>query len=223
VVIRKGEAWERPAAGPPALTVRGGDADLADAVTGHDGIRVALEPTPDADLARTLGVAAGGAADAPVHDLLVDALRVQCDDMSEHFGVNLLTVGTAPDRLSWRAPRRAVTVMVDGRVVHDGPAAGVVVANGQYLRGADVVPRGHPGDGRIEVQVYAPARRESDAVRRRVRVGDHLPHPGIRQAGGTAVEIHAPSGLPWELDGRAHTAARRFVVAVAPAQFVVVV
>ena len=223
MVIRKGEAWEQPAAGPPAVTVRGGDAALAEAVIGRRGIRVALDPTSDADLARALGVAAGGAEAGPAHDLVVDALRVECDEGPELLGVNVLAVGTAPDRLSWRSPRPVVTVTVDGRVVHDGPAVGVVVANGQHLRGADVVPRGHPGDGRIEVQVYAPTRREAAAVRRRVRLGDHLPHPRIRQAGGTAVEIHAPAGLPWELDGRAHPAARHFVVAVAPAQFVVVV
>lgn len=223
MAIRKGEAWERPAAGPPALVVHGGDAELADAAAGHAGIRVGLDPDAGADLARALGVVTGGTGLAPAHDLVVDALLVRSDDGPEVFGVNLLTVGTPPDRLSWRVPRRPVTVTVDGRVVHDGPALGVVVANGQYLRGADVVPRGHPGDGRIEVQVYAPGRGEAGAVRRRVPVGDHVPHPGIRQAAGASVEIQAPRGLPWELDGRAHPAARRLVVAVAPAQFVVVV
>ena len=34
-------------------------------------------------------------------------------------------------------------------------ATTVVVLVGQYLRGADVSPRGHPGDGAAEVQVYA--------------------------------------------------------------------
>ena len=51
--------------------------------------------------------------------------------------------------------RERLLVTVDGRTVHDGPATSVVVANGQFSGTADLAPRGHPGDGRLEVQVYA--------------------------------------------------------------------
>ena len=45
-------------------------------------------------------------------------------------------------------------IEVDGQPWFAGSATTVVIANGQFLRGADIVPRGHPGDGRLEVQVY---------------------------------------------------------------------
>ena len=63
-----------------------------------------------------------------------------------------------------------------------------MVASGQYLRGIDVVPRGHPGDGRVEVQVYAVAAGERAGVRARLPQGVHLPHPDITQTTGRRVE-----------------------------------
>ena len=66
-----------------------------------------------------------------------------------------------------------------------------MVASGQYLRGADLVPRGHPGDGRVEVQVYAVRRGERAAMRSRLPQGVHLPHPDITQTSGRQVEIRA--------------------------------
>jgi hypothetical protein len=156
MVIRKGEEWERPAAGPPEWTLHGTDAELAAAVRARPGTRVGLDRARGCDLARALGLqppgAGAGPREAPAHDLAVDALRVVVGDDRELFGVNLLALGTPPDRLSWQSRRGSVTVSVDGRVVHEGTASSVVVASGQYLRGADVVPRGHPGDGRLEIR-----------------------------------------------------------------------
>ena len=93
-------------------------------------------------------------------------------------------------------------VVIDTRVVHDGAALAVVVASGQYLRGNDVVPRGHPGDGRAEVQVYSLTRGERAAMRERLPLGVHLPHPRIRTASGRRVEVQAMgSPRPVEVDG----------------------
>jgi hypothetical protein len=225
-VIGKGEAWERPAAGPPERMVRGGDAELAAAVAGSPGVRIGVESGGGGDLLRALGLGvtahAPAPAGAPAHDLAVDGLRVRAAGEQELFGVNLLVLGTPPDRLTAVSRRATVTVVVDGRVVHDGPAVAVVVANGQYLRGADIVPRGHPGDGRVEVQVYHPRRGEAGAVRRRLALGTHLPHPRITQVSGRAIEVTATRRLPLELDGRARAATDRISVTVLPAHFVVV-
>ena len=49
--------------------------------------------------------------------------------------------------------------------------------------GHDVVPRGHPGDGRVEVQVYAVRPGQRAGVRSRLPQGVHLPHPDITQTG----------------------------------------
>ena len=95
----------------------------------------------------------------------------------------MVVVGVAPDRMRWWSRTFLARSAVDGRLVHAGGAvSAVVVASGQFLRGADVVPRGHPGDGRAEVQVYAPARRSAAAMRGRLPLGTHLPHPRISQA-----------------------------------------
>jgi hypothetical protein len=109
--------------------------------------------------------------------------------------------------------------------VHDAPATAVVVASGQFLRGADLVPRGHPGDGRAEIQVYAVSRGQRAGVRSRLPQGVHLPHPDITQMGTSGrVEIRADRGpLPVEVDGVGTAPAQLVTVEVVPRAFVLVV
>jgi diacylglycerol kinase family enzyme len=103
-----------------------------------------------------------------------------------------------------------VTVELDGRQIADAAATTVVVANGQFLRGHDLVPRGHPGDGRLEVQVYSVSPGERRAMRRRLALGEHVPHPGILQATGRRVTVRWGSedqdlevdGRPWGTAGK---------------------
>jgi len=219
-VVEKGQPWERPATGPADWQVDGDDATLAAAVRDHPGARVGFRPDPSSDLARALGLHTSGAAGL---ELVVDALRVVADGR-EAFAVNMVVVGVAPDRANWFTRATKVRVEIDERVVHDGPANAVVVANGQYLRGNDVVPRGHPGDGRAEVQVYAVARGQRAGVRSRLPQGVHLPHPDIRQTVGRRVEIRAEGRpLPVEIDGVAAPPASLVTVEVLPAAFVLVV
>jgi hypothetical protein len=219
-MVEKGRPWERPAQGPAAWEVQGDDAALAAAVRDQPGARVAFVPDPASDLARALGLSGPGGADL---ELAVDALRVDADGRAL-FGVNMVVVGTPPDRTTWLTAAPPLRVSVDGRAVHDGSATAVVVASGQYLRGNDVVPRGHPGDGRAEVQVYAVRRGERAGVRRRLPRGVHLPHPEITQSRGVAIEVIAakhPAAV--EVDGVAVPAATRIVVEVVPEAFLIVV
>jgi hypothetical protein len=220
LVIEKGVPWERPAAGPPQWQVTGGDAALAAAVREHRGARVSFRPDPSSDLARALGVhvPGPGSLDLPVDGLAVDA------DGRDLFAVNMVVVGSAPDRAGWWTAAHDLRVEVDGRVVHETHATGVVVASGQHLRGNDVVPPGHPGDGRAEVQVYAVARGQRRAVRARLPQGVHLPHPDILQTSGRRIQV-VSGGRPvaLELDGVAAPAAVRVAVEVVPEAFVIVV
>ena len=219
-MVEKGRPWERPASGPAEWHVHGDDATLAAAVRDHLGSRVEFRPDGTSDLARALGL--HGAGDATL-ELPVDALRVEADGR-ELFAVNMVVVGVAPDRARWVTRSPGVRVRVDERVAHDGPATAVVVASGQYLRGSDLVPRGHPGDGRAEIQVYAVARGQRSGVRRRLPQGVHLPHPDITQTTGRRVEIRADRGsLPLEIDGVPAPAAARVTVAVVPGAFLLVV
>ncbi len=224
-MVGKGRPWERPASGPAEWHVSGDDATLAAAVRDRPGARVEFRPGNDSDLARALGLHDPRLSDAggATLELELDALRVVADDRA-HFAVNLVVVGVAPDRAGWRTPSPALRVRVGERVVHDGPATGVVVANGQYLRGNDVVPRGHPGDGRAEIQVYAVGRGERSGVRARLPQGVHLPHPDITQATGRHVEIRADRrALPLEIDGVPAPRAGLVTVDVVPGAFLLVV
>ena len=219
-MVEKGEPWERPSSEPASWTVEGDDAALAAAVRGQPGARVGFRPDPASDLARALGIHAAGAGGL---ELAVDGLRVTADDR-ELFAVNMVVVGTAPDRAGWFTGAPELRVEVDGRVVHDASATAVVVASGQYLRGLDVVPRGHPGDGRAEVQVYAVSRGQRAGVRSRLPQGVHLPHPDITQTSGRRIDVVAeqrPVGL--EIDGVPAPTATRVQVELVPEAFLIVV
>jgi hypothetical protein len=218
--IAKGEPWGRPADGQADLVVEGGDDALASAVAAHPHARIAFVPAEGSDFARAVGLSDRERASM---ELPCDALRVDLDGR-ELLAVNMVVVGVPPDRQRWRNRASRIVVQVDDRVVHDGDAVAVVVANGQYLRGADMVPRGHPGDGRIEIQVYAVGRRERAAMRARLPLGTHVPHPRIRSIAGRRVQVRAGGPpLSIEIDGVPGPPARAVAVAVVPAAFTLLV
>lgn len=224
--IHKGRPWERRATGPAEATVEGGDAELAAAVAAHPGGRLAFAPSAGSDFAGALGL--GGRSEnlegsVPGSlELPLDAMQVELDGTGQ-LAVNMLVLGTPPDRLGPLSARVAVRIAVDGRPSFDGKAATVVVANGQHLRGADVVPRGHPGDGRLEIQAYAPTVGEARAVRDRLATGTHLPHPRIAQATGRRVEVELGRPVRVELDGVELGRATVVVVEVLPEAFSLVI
>jgi YegS C-terminal NAD kinase beta sandwich-like domain len=203
VSIEKGAPWGRPATGHTDLTVEGDDADLAGAVARHPGARVAFHPSADSDFARAVGLSDDAVTGGATTELPCDALAVEADGTTR-TAVNMVVLGTPPDRERWWSPARRVLVRVDNRVVHDGRAIAVVIANGQHLRGNDVVPRGHPADGRAEVQVYSLARGQRAAMRGRLPLGTHIPHPRILSTSGRRVEVWPAEGMrPLEVDGHA--------------------
>ena len=136
------------------------------------------------------------------------------------MAVNAVVLGIAPTKL------RGSTVGVrspwwsTAAPCSTGTATTVVIANGQFLDGCDLVPRGHPGDGRVEVQVYALDAGGAGPMRRRLPSGTHLPHPRITATTGRTVEVDAPASRAWPLtvDGEPATARRaglRATVAIA--------
>jgi hypothetical protein len=226
VSVEKGKPWERPAAGPPDLTVEGDDVALAEAVARHPGARFAFVPSQTSDFARAVGLLGTSAASAPrsgTTELPCDALRVEFDGR-ELFAVNMLILGVPPDEQRWSSGSARARVVIDKRVVHDGAALAVVVASGQFLRGNDIVPRGHPGDGRAEVQVYSLTRGERRAMRERLPLGVHLPHPRIRTASGRRIEVQAIGApRPLEVDGVVAGRVSEVAVTVVPAAFTLLV
>jgi YegS C-terminal NAD kinase beta sandwich-like domain len=206
-VIRPGEPWGSPTAEPPAVEVAGGDAALARAVAATRGAGPSAEPVlvrfrPDAtsDLARAVGLAPAAPGDgAESHGL---ALPLDLLEVGERVpACNMCVIGTPPDRLRWSSRSFEIDVRLDGSPFFRGRATTVVVATGQYLRGLDVVPRGHPGDGKAEVQVYGLERRERRLMRARLASGAHVPHPGIRQRSARVVELRIRRPVHLEADG----------------------
>jgi hypothetical protein len=214
-MIERGEPWGEPTDQPADIVVRGGDGDLADAVRERPGSRVGFEADASSDLARAVGLVPGGAT-GPGESAMELPLDVLALDNGV-IAVNAVVLGAPPAQLRWTTLGTALIVEVDGRTVFDGRATTVVVANGEYLDGQDLVPRGHPGDGRAEVQVYALARGQRRAMRRRLAEGTHVPHPGIVQAAGRVVAVRAPAGLPLLAAGRPRGSPEDLRVEVRPA------
>jgi YegS C-terminal NAD kinase beta sandwich-like domain len=222
--FRRGEPWGQAASGPPDVEVAGDDTDLAAIATRRPGALVRFRPSPRSDLGRGLGLPSAGAG---ATEVAVDALAVESNaGVGDAAGVsaagvnavNAVVLGPAPDRLRWGARAAAMSVTVDGRRWFGGRATTVVVANGQFLRGADVVPRGHPGDGWAEVQVYALTRWERRPMRRRLATGTHVPHPRVHGGRARRVEVEvAGRGLPLEVDGRPEGRTDRLVATLVPA------
>jgi diacylglycerol kinase family enzyme len=204
-VIRKGDPWGERTDAQPDVTVEGDDRALASTVADAPGALVRFVPSQSSDIARVLGLHASPSTEIAVG---LDALRV--DDARD--AVNAVVLGTRPDRVRAWTRTAHVRVEVDGRERFAGRATTVVVANGQFVAGRDVVPRGHPGDGRFEVQVYALRRGERAGMRRRLPTGTHVPHPRITQVTGRQVVVTAARPLPVEVDG--HREARTTALAV---------
>lgn len=212
--VGKGEPWGGGASQPADVEIEGGDADLARCVrSGEEVSLVAYDPSPDADLARAVGLTPGS---PQISELTIDALEVGLGTDTPVVAVNAVVFGVAPDRLTRWTRRRELAVTIDGRPAWKGGATAVVVANGQFLRGLDIVPRGHPGDGRVEIQVYALAPGKRAGMRRRLPTGTHVPHPHITERSGRVVDIVASSAMPIEIDGQPCEPARALHVAVLP-------
>jgi hypothetical protein len=213
-MTRPGEPWGAPLVpDEPVVDVAGADADLARATVEHPAAVLRFRPEVASDFARTLGLIAA----AP------GSTVVPCDALDLGDGrraVNAVVLGPPPHRLRWWHRRVALAVAVDGRPIGPARATTVVVANGQYVRGVDVSPRGHPGDGRVEVQVYGLAAGERRAMRRRLPTGGHVPHPRIAQTTGRRVEVRWAAGpRSVVVDGAAVAPADRLTAEVRPGAY----
>lgn len=95
-----------------------------------------------------------------------------------------------------------VSVVLD-HTTREDEVCEVIVANGQFFgAGLKVAPRALPDDGVLNVQTWAT--RPLDVLREmpRVRLGEHLEHPDVREWQSRTVSVD-PAGrpLPVEADG----------------------
>ncbi len=212
--ITPGEEWGIREDAAPDLTVAGDDADLAAAIRAAPAVvLVAFAPSPASDVARAIGLQAG----APARGLALPMDAIELADGT--LAVNAVVLGTPPDRLTAFDRSGEVIVGLDGREQTCAAATTVVVATGQWLRGVDLVPRGHPGDGRAEVQVYRLHRGERRPMRARLPTGTHLPHPRIVTRTAVLIEARASRPLAVEVDGRARPRAATLRARLLPTRY----
>lgn len=203
MTIKKGEEWASRGALPEGGVVVRDDAEAHHVV---DAARRAGVPIPalgllGGDLCRTMG---GTGDEARLHS--PHATTGVCDlgsvllDGRIHWFVSSLVARSA----WWRG--RALLVM-----------------NAAWLGRWNIAPRAHPGDGLLDVVDIDVSVTQWPAVRRRLPLGDHLPHPGIRIKRTPATQVDLGRPLRVWLDGAPAGEATELSVRVEPDALTVVV
>lgn len=224
--IHKGEEWGTPTEEPATLVVRGSDGALASAWAAQPEALIRFVPT-QSDLALTLGL--GGAREPAGIEVALDVLAVETP-LGVSFAVAHVTFGNAAHTLrAWhrRYPTHIrIGATPDASDATNGEApdgaravttSGIVVLNAQHLAGRRVAPRGHPGDGRIEIQWFGLAPADRAGMRRRLARGDHLPHPAIGHATGRVAHFSSRVPRPVAIDGEVVGTTSTLTVTVRPA------
>ena len=217
--LKPGQPWGTEEAGPADFEVSGSDAMLSSVLgRGLTDPLVRFNPSPGSDLARAVGLVAGAAPTGLA--LPVDLLDAVTGEGSDRIvAVNSIVIGVAPDRLRpWHRPA-GLSVELNGLALDAEVATTLVVMNGQYLRGFDLSPRGHPGDGVAEAQLYAVPPGTRRAMRSRLATGAHVPHPGITIRRARRVTVRAARPILLEVDGRARGRVTDLELTLRPAAY----
>ncbi len=203
-MISKGQDWGRRSIVPADVVICADDAAAAAVVAVARGRPEDTAPVllTGGDLHRTLGGRTG--TTSRVGD---EATQVRCDvgevllDGTLHWFVAHLVIGGP----WWARPT-------------------TVVANAAFWRSANVAPRAHPGDGKLDViQARLPMRQRLLSLRR-LRSGLHVPHPDIAVSRWENGQLDLGArGNRVTLDGRPVGRVRQVVVRVEPSALVVYV
>jgi hypothetical protein len=195
MTIRPGDSWGARVPRPDGLLAASSDAEFARLALGADRPPVRLV---GGDLARTLGLGAGTVeAGDTVLELPIDVIDVTADGV-DHVSCAHVVARPPAHRGGWWF----------------GPLT--VVMNAQFRGAWDVAPRGHPNDGRVEVLEVTDGLsiRERLAVRRRLALGTHLPHPAIRTRSVRAATFEFARPMTLQVDGASVGAVRSLAVRV---------
>lgn len=181
MVVEKGQEWGRPGPLPDGAVLVRSDAEARAVVTEarrHD------HPVPPlgllgGDLCRTVGGrgVASRLRSGEAMRLPVDLGSVLIDGRLHWFVAHLVA------RRSWWR----------GRVL--------VAMNAEYLGDWDVAPRGHPGDGQLDLLDGDLSLTDRLKARRRLPLGTHVPHPGIQQRRVASAQVTFDRPMPIWLDG----------------------
>ena len=215
MTIQKGRDWGESATVPFNVVVANDETGLARVVanalqsgsvsTSVDVPRIALRT---GNLLTTLGIASGSrlssvCAGEPCRLLPCDAYEIT------------LTAG-----------RRTVTTVAVSTVLV-GSAVNPIwwLTSGGFVGGLNVAPNSHPNDGRADALVWGAMRlRDVLAIRRRMRLGSHLPHPALEMQRGSTLRWQSSQGRRRVMiDGRNYGRADAVSVTVRPDAFTLVV
>ncbi|MBW3642370.1 MAG: hypothetical protein KY447_05595 [Actinobacteria bacterium] len=203
MAVRKGQTWGVPGPLPDHGVVVRSDAEARSVVA---AARLSGRPLPPlgllgGDLCRTLGGRGDEArlrSEAAV-TLTCDLATALVDGRLHVFVAHLVA-----RRRGWR-----------GRVF--------AAMNAAWLGRWNLGPRAHPGDGLLDTYDARLAPRQALAVRSRLPLGAHLPHPGITERRTRAIQVDLDSGMVVHLDGEVVGPARRLSLRVEPDALTVVV
>jgi diacylglycerol kinase family enzyme len=98
----------------------------------------------------------------------------------------------------------------------------VLAMTAQYLGDADVAPRAHPNDGKVDVLRVDPAmpmQARWQAVRR-ARTGSHVPHPLLRMTQVQQITLDLARPLVVWIDGVRWSTTRTLTLTVEPDAYV---
>jgi hypothetical protein len=92
----------------------------------------------------------------------------------------------------------------------------VVACNVEHIGAWDVAPRAHPNDGLLDVLEVTMSFADRVKAFRRLRLGTHVPHPGIKQRRVTTTDFSFPRPVPVWLDGERIKPLQTFTVTIIP-------
>lgn len=201
--VRKGQAWGARGPLPADGVVVRSDAEARAVVLAAR--RAGRMPPPlgllGGDLCRTLGGRGDDARlrSAAATTVVCDLATVLVDGRLEVFVAHLVA-----RRRAWR-----------GRVF--------VAMNAAWVGPWNLGPRAHPGDGLLDTYDARLPLRQAMAVRARLPLGAHLPHPAIAERRTKALQVDLDPGMRLELDGEVLGPARTLSLRVEPEALTVVV
>ncbi len=103
------------------------------------------------------------------------------------------------------------------------PWASTGIVNTQLSNGNRYAPKAHPGDGFMEEIESNLDIRQAIIARKKLKSGDHLPHPQLRLKKGKAFTYDSPKGMKLILDSKSIGRYKAFSVKVIPHAIQVIV
>jgi hypothetical protein len=187
VTIKRGQPWGERRIPPANLPVATSDRQAAKLLS--EGCQEFL--LTGGDMFRTLGGAPASSLDLERTVVTVDTMLVSyCQvetGLRHQYPVFSHAVFT---ERCWPRWLRRFQLLINRL----RPADETFIMNTQFLGSWDVIPRGHPNDGRLDI-LTVPASlswRQRWQFRRRIQTGTHVPHP--------LIEVR-PITQTWSADG----------------------